>query len=214
MEGAFLLLDEEHRSSNWRFRQTDLSVGQILSEECVKLFLFCRGEGEHPPSGEFGIGMKLYGVVPCLTRGEMGKGFFREDICKVFVALWNGTLGRMDSLSPGLFCKSLRGGQCGADAFLPFQSENDHVRRIRVSKRKRGGRLSCWGIGFGQIMPIAAGGASRHQDLLGDPVHFRVMEGEPGVSYDHRLLSKVCDSEMRSFGVASEAKSDMDFFHD
>src|SRR5258708_30147996 len=52
---------------------TDSSVGQILSEECVKLFLFCRGEGERPPSGEFGIRMKLYGMVPCLTRGEMGK---------------------------------------------------------------------------------------------------------------------------------------------
>ena len=105
----------------------DLSVGQILSEECIKLFLFCGGEGEHPPSGEFGIGMKLYGVVPCLTRGEMGKGFFGEDVCKVFIVLWNGALGWMDSLSPGLFCKSLRGGQCGADAFLPFQSEKDRV---------------------------------------------------------------------------------------
>ena len=95
MEGAFLLLDEEHRSSNWGFRRTDLSVGQILSEECVKLFLFCRGEGERPPSGEFGIGMKLYGMVPCLMRGEMGKGFFGEDVCEVFVALWNGALGWM-----------------------------------------------------------------------------------------------------------------------
>ena len=64
-----------------------MSIGQILSEECVKLFLFCGGEGERPPSGEFGIGMKLYGVVPCLMRGEMGKGFFREDVCEVFVAL-------------------------------------------------------------------------------------------------------------------------------
>src|SRR5258708_2098984 len=211
MEGAFLLLDEEHRSSNWRFQWMDSSVGQILSEECVKLFLFCRGEGERPPPGEFGIGMKLYGMVPCLTRGEMGKGFFREDICEVFIALWNGTLGWTDSLSLGLFCKSLQGGQRGADAFLPFQSEKDHVNCILLSERRRGGRLSWWGIGFGQNTPIAAGGASRHQDLLGDPVHFQVMEGEPGVSYDHRLLSEVCDSEMCSFGMASEAKSDMDF---
>src|SRR5258708_35781090 len=120
MEGAFLLLDEEHRSSNWRFRQTDLSVGQILSEECIKLLLFCGGEGEHPPSGEFGIGMKLYGVVPCLMRGEVGKGFFREDVCEGFVALCNGALGRMNSLGPGLFCKSWRGGRRGEDVFLPF----------------------------------------------------------------------------------------------
>src|SRR5260221_11294804 len=127
MEGAFLLLDEEHRSSNWGFRQTDSSVGQILSEECVKLFLFCRGEGERPPSGEVGIRMKLFGVGPCLVRGEMGKGFFGEDVCKVFVALWNGALGQTDSLGPGLFCKSLRGGQRGADAFLPFRSEKDCI---------------------------------------------------------------------------------------
>src|SRR5258708_21778603 len=207
MEGAFLLLDEEHRSSNWRFRRMDPSVGQILSEECVKLLLCCRGEGERPPSGEFGIRMKLYGMVPCLTRGEMGKGFFREDVCKVFVALWNGAFGQADSLGLSLFCKSLRGGQHGADALLPFWSEKDCVNSVLLPKRRRGGGLS-------QNTPVAAGGASHHQDLLGDPVHFWVMEGEPGVSYDHCLLSKVCDSEMRSFGMASKAKSDMDFLHD
>src|SRR5258705_434856 len=103
MEGAFLLLDEEHRSPNRRFQQMDSSIGQILSEECIKLLLFCGGEGEHPPSGEFGIGMKLYGMVPCLTRGEMGKGFFGEDVCEVFVALWNGALGWTDSLGLSLF---------------------------------------------------------------------------------------------------------------
>src|SRR5258708_9788180 len=146
----------------------DSSVGQILSEECVKLFLFCRGEGEHPLSGEFGIRMKLYGVVPCLTRGEMGKGFFGEDVCEVFIALWNGALGRMDLLSPGLFCKSLQGGQHGADAFLPFRSEKDRVNCVLLSERQRGGGLSWWGIGFGQNMPIAAGGASRRRDLLRD----------------------------------------------
>src|SRR5260221_7184344 len=162
MEGAFLLLDEEHRSSNRRFRQTDSSIGQILSEECVKILLFCGGEGEHPPSGEFGIRMKLYGMVPCLTRGEMGKGFFREDVCEVFVALWNGALRRMDSLGLSLFCKSLRGGRRGTDAFLPFRSEKDRVNRVLLSERRRGGGLSWWGVRFGQNMPIAAGGASCH----------------------------------------------------
>src|SRR6266436_2350621 len=160
MEGAFLLLDEEHRSSNQRFQRTDLSIGQILSEECVKLFLFCGGEGERPPSGEFGIGMKLYGVVPCLTRGEMGKGFFGEDVCEVFVVLWNGTLRRMDSLSPGLFCKSLQGGRHGADAFLPFGRGRDRENHVVVAKGWRGGGLLWWGIGFGKNMPVAAGGAS------------------------------------------------------
>src|SRR5258708_26807945 len=110
MEEAFLLDDKEHRRFNRRYQQKDSFIGQMLSEECVKLLLFCGGEGECPPSGEFGTGMKLYGVVPCLTRGEMGKGFFGEDVCEVFVVLWNGALGRRDSLGLSLFCKSLRGG--------------------------------------------------------------------------------------------------------
>src|SRR5258708_28678036 len=119
----------------------DSSIGQLLSEECIKLLLFCRGEGECPPSGEFGIGMKLYGMVPCLTRGEMGKGFFGEDICKVFVALWNGALGQADSLGLSLFCKSLRGGRHGTDVLLPFRSENDHVNSVLLAERQSGGGL-------------------------------------------------------------------------
>src|SRR6266436_9760913 len=146
MEGAFLLLDEEHRSPNWRFRRMDSSVGQILSEECIEPLLFCGGEGERPPSGEFGIRMKLYGMVPCLVRGEMGKGFFGEDICEVFVVLWNGTLRRMDLLGLSLFCKSLQGGRCGTDALLPFQSEKDCINSVLLSERWRGGGLSWWGI--------------------------------------------------------------------
>src|SRR5260221_1353941 len=108
----------------------------------------------------------------------------------------------------------MKGRRHAADAFLPFWSETDCVNCLLLYERRRGGGLSWWGIGFGQNTPVAAGGASRHRDLLGDPVHFQVMEGDPGVSYDHRLLSEVCDSKMHSFGVASEAKSDMDFFHD
>src|SRR5258708_38902782 len=134
MEGAFLLLDEEHRSPNRRFQQMDLSIGQILSEECIKLVLLCGGEGERPPSGEFGIRMKLYGMVPCLARGEMGKGFFGEDVCKVFVALWNGALRQMDSLGLSLFCKSLRGGQCGTDALLPFWRVKDRINTVLLSE--------------------------------------------------------------------------------
>ena len=158
--------------------------------------------------------MEFYGVVPWLTRGEMGKGFFREDICEVSVALGNGALRRTDLLGLSLLCKSLQGGRCGADALLPFWGEEDRINSIFLSERQRRARLSWRGIGFGQSMPIAARGALHHRDLLGDPVHFRVMEGEPGVSYDHHLLSKVCNSKMRSFGVVSEVKSDMDFLHD
>src|SRR5258708_13285853 len=123
--------------------------------------------------------MKLYGVVPCLTRGEMGKGFFREDICEVFVALWNGALRQADSLGLSLFCKSLQGGRCGTDALLPFQSEKDCVNSILLSERRRGGRLLWWGIGLGQNMPVEAGGASHHQDLQRDPFPFRLMNAEP-----------------------------------
>src|SRR5258707_5677296 len=176
-------------------------------------------EGGHSPLSpaeqkEVGIGMKLYGMVPCLARGEMGKGFFGEDICEVFVVLWNGALRWMDVLGLSLFGKSLGGGRRGTDVLLPFRSEKDHINSVLLSERWRGGGLPWWGIRLGQNMPVAAGGASHHQDLLGDPVHFQVMEGEPGVSYDHCLLSKVCDSEMCSFRMVSKAKSDMDFLHD
>ena len=153
-------------------------------------------------------------MVPCLTRGEMGEGFFGEDVCEVFVALWDGALRQTDPLGLSLFCKSLRGGQRGADVLLPFRGEEDCVNSVFLSERRRRGGLSWWGIGFGQNTPIAARGASRHRDLLGDPVHFRVMEGEPGMSYDHCLLSKVCDSKMHSFGMAPKAESDVDFLRD
>src|SRR5258708_7408047 len=55
-------------------------------------------------------------------------------------------LQRMDSLGLGLFCKSLRGGQHGTDAFLPFRSEKDCVNCILLSERRRGGGLSWWRI--------------------------------------------------------------------
>src|SRR5258708_35322815 len=101
------------------------------------------------------------GMVPCLMRGEMGKGFFGEDVCEVFVALWNGALRRADLLGLSLFCKSLQGGRHGTDVLLPFQSEKDRINSVLLSERQRGGGLSWWGIGLGQNTPIAAG-ASCH----------------------------------------------------
>ena len=49
---------------------------------------------------------------------------------------------------------------------------------------------------------------------MDSPVYFWVMEGEPGVSDDHHLLSKVCDSKVGSLRVTSKAEGDVDFFHD
>ncbi len=57
-------------------------------------------------------------------------------------------------------------------------------------------------------------GASCHQDPLGSPIYFQVVEGEPGVSNDHCLLSKVCNSKVGSFRVMSEVEGDVDLFHD
>ena len=54
----------------------DPSIHQILSEELIKFLLFSRGEGERPPSREFGIRVELYGMVPCFARGEVGEGLF------------------------------------------------------------------------------------------------------------------------------------------
>src|SRR5258708_39446175 len=47
----------------------------------AKFLLFCGGEGESPPSGELGVRMELYGMIPCLMRGKVGKGFLQEGIC-------------------------------------------------------------------------------------------------------------------------------------
>ena len=40
------------------------------------------------------------------------------------------------------------------------------------------------------------------------------MEGKPGVSDDHCLLSKVCDSEVGPLRVTSEVEGDVDLFCD
>src|SRR5258708_27205688 len=57
-------------------------------------------------------------------------------------------------------------------------------------------------------------GASHHQDLLDSPIYFWVVEGEPGVSDDHHLLSKVCNSKVGSLRVMPKVEGDVDFFHD
>ncbi len=49
---------------------------------------------------------------------------------------------------------------------------------------------------------------------MGSPVYFWVMEGEPGVSDDHYLLSKVCDSKVGPLRVTSKAEGDVDLFRD
>src|SRR5258706_9809343 len=61
---------------------------------------------------------------------------------------------------------------------------------------------------------IATRGALHHQDFQRDPIHFQVMEGEPGMPYNHHLLSKVCNCKMCPFRGMSEAEGDMDFFCD
>src|SRR6266436_3020612 len=100
------------------------------------------------------------------------------------------------------------------DAFLPFQSEKDHIDGILLSEGWRGGGLLWREVRLWWHMSIATGGASCHQDFLGDPIHFWVVEGEPGMPYNHCLLSEVCNCEMHPFRVMSEAQGDMDFFCD
>ena len=46
---------------------------------------------------------------------------------------------------------------------------------------------------------------------MGSPIYFWVVEGKPGVSNDHHLLSKVCDSKVGSFRVTSKAEGDVDW---
>jgi len=40
------------------------------------------------------------------------------------------------------------------------------------------------------------------------------MEGKPGVSDDHHLLSKVCESKVGPLRVTSKVEGDVDFFCD
>ncbi len=98
--------------------------------------------------------------------------------------------------------------------FLPFQSEKDRIDGILSSEGWRGGRLLWREVRLWWYTSIATRGASRHRDFLRDPIHFQVMEGEPGVPYNHCLLSEVCNCKVCPFRVMSKAEGDMDFFHD
>ncbi len=82
------------------------SICQILSEELIKFLPLCRGE-ESPSPGELGVGMELYGMIPCLMRGRVGEGFLQEDIHEVFVAFWDSLSSQAGSLGLSLLCQSL-----------------------------------------------------------------------------------------------------------
>src|SRR5258708_13409315 len=72
---------------------------------------FCSArEGECPSSGELGIVVEIYGMIPCFTRGEVGKGLLQEDICKILVLFWDGTSGQAGLLGLSLLCQPRRGG--------------------------------------------------------------------------------------------------------
>ena len=86
-EGTILLLDKEHGGSHGGFGWADATVCKILLEEVIKLLLFCRREGECPRVREFNSRCEVYGMVPCLSWGELVEGLLREDIAKVVVWL-------------------------------------------------------------------------------------------------------------------------------
>ena len=64
-----------------------MTIHEILLEEVIELLLFCRREGECPGVGEFSSRCEVYGMVPCLSWGELIEGLLREDIAKVMVWL-------------------------------------------------------------------------------------------------------------------------------
>ena len=59
----------------------DVAIRKVLTEEVIKLLLFCRGQGEH------------------LGAREFIKGFLREDISEVMVLDWHHTLEGLAFLS-------------------------------------------------------------------------------------------------------------------
>ena len=70
----------------------DVAIRKVLMEEAVKLFLFCQGQGERPRAGEFSLRCEVYGMIPCLSWGELIKGPLGEDIAKVMVWFWHHVL--------------------------------------------------------------------------------------------------------------------------
>ena len=70
----------------------DAAIHKVLMEEVIKLFLFCWGQGKCPRVGEFSLRCEVYGMVPCLSWGELVKGLLGEDITKVMVQSWHHVL--------------------------------------------------------------------------------------------------------------------------
>ena len=69
-----------------------MAIRKVLAEETVKLFLFCQGQGERLRAGEFSLRCEVYGMIPCLSWGELIKGLLGEDITKVVVWFWHHVL--------------------------------------------------------------------------------------------------------------------------
>ena len=76
-----------------------MTVCEILLKEVIELLLFCRREGECLGAGEFSSRCEVYGMVPCLSWGELVKGLLGEDIAKVVVWLRYHVLKRSAFLS-------------------------------------------------------------------------------------------------------------------
>src|SRR5258708_6212347 len=49
--------------------------------------------------------VEIYGMIPCFTRGEVGKGLLREDICKSLVLFQDGASRWAGSLGLSLLCQ-------------------------------------------------------------------------------------------------------------
>ena len=69
-----------------------MAIHKVLSEEVVKLLLFCRGQGKCPGVREFSPRCEINGMVPCLPWWELIKGFLGEDISEVVVLGWHHVL--------------------------------------------------------------------------------------------------------------------------
>src|SRR5258705_7897421 len=77
----------------------DVAIHKVLSEEVVKLLLFCRGQGKHLGVREFSPRCEINGMVPCLLQWELVKGFLGEDISEVVVLGRHHVLGGSAPLS-------------------------------------------------------------------------------------------------------------------
>src|SRR5258708_171196 len=98
-----LLLDEEHRGSHGGLGWMDAAVCKVLPEEVVKLFLFCRGQGNVQERGSSVPGVRSMVWSHAFHGGSLSKASLEKTSLKSWY--WASTMSLRAQL-PSAFCAS------------------------------------------------------------------------------------------------------------